>query len=146
MINIKLSPVFSNDESVSIEVYGDLIIINDEEFDFTDMPLGYHMNPEDIESPWFVDTVYKELNGDMRMTLRFPHPYDADESMRFPEPIIVTEDGIVNLPKYTPPKETLPEVIENEETGLLEIETDSNTDGSRDAGETTFSEELPSGD
>lgn len=141
MITIKLSPVLSDKETVSISVFGQMIIINNEEFDFTDLPNGYQMEPVHIESEWFVDTVYKYDNGDLYMTIKFPHPFDAGDDMKFPEQIIVKEDGVVKLPIYVP---TILEVIENEETGLLEIATDTIPDGFGYSGEETTGDDLPS--
>lgn len=151
MIKITLSPVFTDKyEDMEINVTGDLVVINGESFDFTDLQNGYHIDSIDIESQWFsTGAVYKDESGDMTMTIKFPHPYDAGVDMKFPETILVTKDGFVELPKYTPPvviEHITPEVNENEEIGLLEIEADTNPDGIGSVGDTTIVEDLPSGD
>lgn len=102
---INLNPVRSDEPALILQVEGDIITINGESFDFTPLPAGYQLNAEDIESEWFgVHPVVRSENGELSMTLRFPHPSGAGEDMRFPVPIHVTQDGPVALPTYTAPE------------------------------------------
>lgn len=132
-MKIKLSPVLSETEVMIVSVEGDAITINDEVFNFTMLPAGYEMSISDIDSHWFIeDPVKKNLNGELSMTLRFPFPLDAGEEMKFPKPITVVKNGILNLPTYTPPvKELLPppSEIEYEDVRLYESPENANSSG-----------------
>lgn len=135
---INLSPVFftglTDYVPLMLAVQGDTLYVNEEEFDFSPLPFGYTLPSEAVDSDWFVGPITKDDAGRLTVTLRFPHPMDADESMRFPVPIFVTENGPVDLPVYVPPTvEEFPplEVIENEDRLLVGYEsTDSDGSGS----------------
>lgn len=103
---IKLSPVFSDDPAISVHVSGDIVTVNGESFDFSPIPAGYVLPLEAIGSQLFHGPVVRDQDGTLTITLRFPHPEYADESMRFPASITVLEDGHVPFP-LTPPKEEL---------------------------------------
>lgn len=100
---INLSPVFSDKvETLDLLVQGEVITVNGEEFDFSVLPYGYTLPADAIESSWFTGPVVRDHAGCLSVIIRFPHPYDADETLRFPEPVIVTKDGPVDLPIHVP--------------------------------------------
>ena len=92
-MKINLSPVFS-EESIEASVNMDSITINGVAFDFSRLPAGYELPSSAIETEHFTGSVIRDEAGHIELTLRFPHPYDASENMRFPEPVI-TEEGPV---------------------------------------------------
>lgn len=94
---INLSPQ-RRDDSLSLFKVGDIIIINNEPFDFTRIQEGDTLPREAIKSEWFSTDVTRE-NGHIAMTLLFPNPWNYSEEQAFPKPIVKTEDGIVDLPK-----------------------------------------------
>lgn len=102
---ILLSSVESTDIAPTLEVRGEVVIVNGEEFDFGILPAGYSLPRFSVDSPWFVDsTITRDHDGVLTLPIRFPYPADANETLRFPEPIIVTKDGPVDLPKYIAPE------------------------------------------
>ena len=94
---IKLSPVRSN-EAIEVVKTGDTLAINDETFDFTELPEGATLPSEAIESDHFAGPV-ERINGELRLTLRLPHDHNPSQSVAFPQPITVNVDGPVELPQ-----------------------------------------------
>ncbi|MBA8851178.1 hypothetical protein FHW20_002113 [Ochrobactrum intermedium] len=97
-----ISPV-----DLAIEKRGDVLIINGDELDFTDLPDGGAYPPEALE----IDAVFGGVSrkGDeIRITVALP--YDLAGEFVTPEPITVTSDGPIALPegRYPPPPEELP--------------------------------------
>ncbi|MFI8479627.1 hypothetical protein ACIGCM_03560 [Pseudomonas sp. NPDC078700] len=97
-MKISLSPVstaFPLEFSASL--VGDVLAINGEPFDFSDLPEGATLPVEAIGSEHFAGPVSR-IEGELQITLRFPIGPDASEAARFPKPIAVTIDGPVELP------------------------------------------------
>ena len=95
---INLSPV-RMDDRLRVEKAGDTLVLNGESFDLNPLLEGATLPASAINSPWFTGNVDR-AGGDLSLTLILPHGADAPESTRFPEPIVVTDDGIVALPPY----------------------------------------------
>lgn len=92
---IKLSPVRAED-TIEVSVSGDVLHINGESFDFSQLPDGATLPSDAIGSFHFVGPV-ERVNGELRLTLRMPHGPNPALEVAFPEPISVT-DGVVTLP------------------------------------------------
>lgn len=102
---IKLSPVPSEEAAPVVSVVDQGITINGEVFDFSIVPTGFILPRGSVDSPWFADSeIIRDHDGELTVTMRFPYPAGAGEDMCFPAPIIVTEDGPLDLPTYTPPE------------------------------------------
>ena len=99
-MRITLSQCFS-DKTITASRAGDVLTINDEPFDFTQLPDGATLPADAIGSEHFIGPV-ERINGVLHVTLRFPHPFDAPYEARFPQPITMTADGIVPLPYAAP--------------------------------------------
>ena len=76
---------------------GDVLTLNGEPFDFTQLPEGGTLPAEAVASDWIVGPVSR-INGELHLTLRLPHGPNPSRAVAFPEPIHVTEDGPVLLP------------------------------------------------
>lgn len=85
------------DATLVASVVGDVITLNGEPFDFTQLPEGSSLPADAIESNHFVGPV-ERINGELRLTLRLPHGPNPPQHVAFPEPIHVTQDGPVQLP------------------------------------------------
>ncbi|MGP3789766.1 hypothetical protein [Pseudomonas sp. B392_1p] len=114
-MHIKISPV-RMDETLNASKVGDVITLNGQPFDFTQLPEGATLPAEAIESEHFTGPI-ERINGELHLTLRLPHGPNPSQAVAFPEPIHVTEDGDIPLP-FDPEPE--PEVLEEllEEGGL----------------------------
>lgn len=106
-MKITLSPV-RLDETLTATLAGDVLTLNGEDFDFSQLPEGATLPAEAIASDWIVGPVSR-IDGDLHLTLRLPHGPNPSQAVAFPEPIHVTEDGPIALP-FDPEPE--PEVID----------------------------------
>ena len=95
-MKIYLSPVRS-DARLSISVQGDVININDQELDFSDLKQGDRIAKDATKCKWIVSDVVRGEMG-VELTLILPHGPNPPAATRFPEPINVTADGKVDLP------------------------------------------------
>ena len=72
--------------------------LNAGELDFSQLPEGATLPQSAINSPWIADDV-RRIDGVLHVPLLLPLGPDASEAARFPVPIIVTQDGPVELPQ-----------------------------------------------
>ena len=86
------------DDTLTVTKQGDTLTINGEEFDLSVIPDGATLPADAISSKFFSGPV-ERINGELHVTLTLPHGPDASEAVTFPQPIIVTEDGKVELPQ-----------------------------------------------
>jgi hypothetical protein len=105
---IKLSPL-RLDETLEASVVGDVITLNGQAFDFTQLPEGATLPADAIDSEHFVGPV-ERINGELHLTLRLPHGANPSQAVAFPAPITVTINGPVALP-FDAPQEEVIEVI-----------------------------------
>jgi hypothetical protein len=111
-MKINLAPI-RMDEQLEVKVNGDSIWLNGEEFDFSPLPDGAILPHGAIDSKWFVGKVYR-INGQIELTILLPHGSNAPHETRFPNPITVTTDGVVDLPPYNIPQEEVSEVLDED--------------------------------
>lgn len=95
-MQIKLSPQ-RIDATLTASVVGDVITLNGEPFDFSQLPEEATLPAEAIESEHFIGPV-ERIDGELHLTLRLPHGPNPSQAAAFPEPIHVTEDGPISLP------------------------------------------------
>lgn len=97
---INLSPVRSDDTVPVLSVNGASITIDNQDFDFGFLNDGDVLPNSAISSEHFCGDVSR--TGDIvEVTIRLPHGPDAPESVRFPQPILVEQDGAITLPGET---------------------------------------------
>lgn len=97
-MQINLSPVRSDDRLI-LENVDDVLVVNGENFDFSQLPEGAKLSASAIKSPWFSEDVYRK-NGKLHLTMILPHGKNAPTSTMFPVPIVVNNNGPINLPDY----------------------------------------------
>lgn len=98
---ITLSPVFvlpGESTDMDLAVYGDAVHLNGEVYDFSPLPEGGELPAGAIPGEVFFGVISRQ-NGEIYLTMKLPVDSDSSEEARFPEPIHVTEDGPVELPK-----------------------------------------------
>ena len=96
-MKINLSPQ-RRDDTLTVIKQGDVLTINDTEYDFTDLPDGGKLPAEAVDSEYVIGSVDR-VSGELELTLLLPHGPSASEAARFPQPIINPADGEVELPK-----------------------------------------------
>lgn len=85
------------DDVLKVVKQGDKLIVNGVEYDFTSIPDGATLPAEAIDSDLFSGPV-ERVDGELIVTLTLPHGPNPSNSVAFPTPITVTEDGPVALP------------------------------------------------
>lgn len=126
-MKIILSPV-RMDEQLMLDVEGDVVMVNGEEFDFSPLLEGATLPREAILSDWFQGPADR-IDGELILTIRLPCGPNAPEETRFPQPIIVTEDGSVDLPPYDT------EILTNDDEYQLGADDYSGNESGASAGE-----------
>ena len=97
---IKLSPqVTKNNKIDQLEVQNDTLIVNGESFDFSSLPEGGKLPADAVDCEYIIGEVTRVENN-IHCEIYFPIGLRAPHESCFPEPIHVTENGIVNLPPY----------------------------------------------
>lgn len=99
-MNIALSPQ-RRDDTVTYQIAGDVIIVNGEPFDFSEIEEGDVLPREAIESEWFSGDVTR-INGELQLSLILPNPWNYSQAQAFPSPIRATKNGQIDLPKPLP--------------------------------------------
>jgi len=95
-MTINLSPQ-RRDDTLTVIKNGDVLTINGEVFDFTQIPDGGLLPKEAVTCEWIVSDI-KRINGEIELTLLLPFKYGASEAARFPQPIINPPDGEIQFP------------------------------------------------
>ena len=96
-MKIFLSPQ-RRDDTLNVVRRGDLLVVNDEPFDFSAVGEGDILPRSAIESEWFAGDVTR-VDGELELTLILPNPSNFSPAQAFPVPITVTKNGPVELPR-----------------------------------------------
>lgn len=95
-MKIFLSPQ-RRDDTLSVVRRGDLLIVNDEPFDFPAVEEGDILPRSAIESDWFAGDVTR-VNGELELTLILPNPANFSQAQAFPVPLTITKMGQLSCP------------------------------------------------
>lgn len=94
---IKFNPQ-RRDDTLAVVKQGDTLIVNGVEYDFSAVPAGATLPADAIDSDLFSGPV-ERINGELHITLTLPHGPNPSQAVAFPQPITVTNDGVVELPQ-----------------------------------------------
>lgn len=97
---IKLTSV-RNDDSLAVVVAGDVLTVNGQAFDFSQVGQGDTLPRLAINSPWF-DADVERVNGQLVVTLLLPIPANYSPEQAFPVPLLNVPDGAVQFPAPLP--------------------------------------------
>jgi hypothetical protein len=97
---IKLTSV-RNDESLAVVVAGDVLTVNGQAFDFSQVGQGDTLPRQAIKSPWF-DADVERVDGQLVVTLLLPIPANYSPEQAFPVPLLNVPDGAVQFPAPLP--------------------------------------------
>ena len=81
--------------------FGDVVVVNGTEFDFSAMGDGDTLPAGAVLSEWFVGPVDR-VGAELELTLLLPLPPNYSPEQAFPMPIITLENGLVPLPLPLP--------------------------------------------
>lgn len=96
-MKINLSPQRS-DMALQVSRVGDALTVNGETFDFSPLAEGDSLPASAMQSEWFAGPVIR-AGGDVVVTLLLPLPINYSPAQAFPEPLVLTRDGPVDLPQ-----------------------------------------------
>jgi hypothetical protein len=94
---INFSPQRRND-TLTLYKQGDILTINNIPYDFSPIPEGGTLPREAIDCKWICRDV-ERIDGEIHISLILPHGPNPTHDVAFPEPIRITADGEVVLPK-----------------------------------------------
>lgn len=85
------------DDTLEIIKQGDVLTINGEVFDFTDLPDGGTLPREAVDCEWLSSAV-ERIEGDIHLTLLLPHGPNPSQDVAFPETLLNPANGTVQVP------------------------------------------------
>jgi hypothetical protein len=101
-MQITLSPT-RGDAPRTLNRSGDIITVDGEPFDFSQIAEGDTLPREAVTGNWLASDVTR-TSGVLHFRVVFPHGGGAPTETRFPSPITVTENGPITLPPYDTPE------------------------------------------
>ncbi|MBZ9980389.1 hypothetical protein LB521_04410 [Mesorhizobium sp. BR-1-1-8] len=107
-MRISFSPQ-RRDEELVLEKTGNRLSINGELFNFNGLADGDTIKRENIPGEWFAGDVTK-TDSEVHIVLTLPHGPNPSESVAFPDPIVVGEDGPIAVPHDKAPVEEIDDV------------------------------------
>lgn len=107
-MKLALTPM-RHPERLKLTVCGDVLTLNGEAFDFSDLPDGATLPRSAVACDWLSGDVQR-VQGQIDVPLILPHGASAPRETRFPAVLHVDRDGPVTLPLY--------EVKKIEEAGI----------------------------
>lgn len=97
MFKITFSPQISA-EHLLLSKTGEVLTINGDALDFSDLPEGGEYPPEAIENDFVIGGVTR-IGGEIKITVLLPYQNpDAPVSVTYPAPVSIVQDGAVSLP------------------------------------------------
>jgi len=85
------------DDTMTVSKSGDILTINGDAFDFTDLPDGATIPAGAITCDWIVGPV-KRVDGELCLTLILPHGPSPSQEVAFPADLIDPPDGLLAIP------------------------------------------------
>lgn len=96
-MQIKFNPQRRDDVLTAVK-QGDALVVNGVTYDFSPLPEGATLPAEAIDNDLFSGPV-ERIGGEIVLTLTLPHGPNPSNTVAFPQPINVTADGPVELPR-----------------------------------------------
>lgn len=95
-MRISFSPQ-RRDDALEVTRRGDVLTINGEVFDFSDIPDGETSSFNHASSSWIVGPV-ERIEGELHLTLLLPHGAQPSEAVAFPSALVDPADGNLPIP------------------------------------------------
>ncbi len=102
-MRISLSPQ-RRDDALEVSKHGDVLTINGEEFDFSNLANGAKLPREAVDCEWLASDV-ERIDGDISLTLIVPHGANPSPAVAFPAPLVNPANGKLALPRDPAPEE-----------------------------------------
>lgn len=95
-MRISVSPQ-RRDGALTVQKTGDILVINNEPFDFSSLPDGATIPAGEVPCEWIAGPVSR-VGGHLHLTLVLPHGPSPSEAVAFPAQVINPPDGLIALP------------------------------------------------
>ncbi|OHV84145.1 hypothetical protein [Rhizobium sp. LCM 4573] len=102
-MRISFSPQ-RRDDGLTVIKSGDILTINGEAFDFSELPDGATIPTGEVPCEWIAGPV-ERIDGVIHLTLVTPHGPDPSQAVAFPGPLMDPPDGILDTPRDPEPAE-----------------------------------------
>ncbi|QAY87203.1 hypothetical protein [Pseudomonas arsenicoxydans] len=99
-MKIILSPQ-RRDDTLEVIKSGRVLIVNGEDFDFTQISEGSTLPQSAISSIWFAGDVSMQ-DGELTLTLLLPFPWNFSPEQAFPADLMNVPDGPILFPQPLP--------------------------------------------
>ena len=86
-----------SDETLALEKNGDTIILNGQQFDFSQLEVGATLPQSAVDSPFFAGPVVRDELS-IRLHIVLPHGPDAPHFVLFPKERGYSDDGQMKTP------------------------------------------------
>lgn len=96
-MRISFSPQRRDDALTVEKSSGDRLRVNGELFNFNPLNDGDVIPAGVVPCEWLLGPV-ERVDGEIHLTLILPHGPNPSHAVAFPEPITVTEDGLIDVP------------------------------------------------
>ena len=97
-MQIILSPQ-RRDARLTLARNGDILTINGQNFDFGPLQEGAVLPPSAVQSDWLAGDITRQ-GGELIIPVFLPHGANAPHETLFPEPLVVSANGAIELPLY----------------------------------------------
>lgn len=94
---VKFSPV-RRDDTLVVSKSGEVLTINDEEFDFSVIPNGASLPSSAVSCEWVTGDLSRDSGGVLTITLILPHGANPSDAVAFPADLEDPADGVLELP------------------------------------------------
>lgn len=109
-MNIDLSPQ-RRDDVLQVSKSGDVLTVNGEAFDFSELPDGATIPAGEVPCDWITGPV-ERIDGELHMTLILPHGPNPSPAVASPSPLVDPPDGVLVIPRDPDPVEEEPGNVE----------------------------------
>ena len=102
-MKISLSPQ-RRDDVLQVSKSGDILTINGQAFDFSELPDGATIPSGEVPCEWITGPV-ERIGGDLHLTLILPHGPNPSPAVASPASLVDPPDGVLDLPRDPEPVE-----------------------------------------
>lgn len=131
----------SNYTPTTISVEGAVITIDGQDFDLSPIPVGSMIDGADVHEVIFRGGIEHREDG-YHLTILFRTPLQAPRRMAYPETVVTTGDGPVDLPQPDQEQEH-PPVIEEPKDGPVQDQIDTHPGEHQEGAEDSRGPEVP---
>jgi len=96
---LALSPQYRSDGPLALSKQGDTLSINGVDIDFSPLPVGHKLPFEQCQKGHpFLLAAQRNEGGVLELTILLPYGPGASSAVEFPQPVVVVEDGDIEVP------------------------------------------------